>query len=200
MTCAKARELLAAFADGGLEGREHDAVAAHVRGCAACAEEVRVLREILVETRRLAAPASPKQGDDAFWQDMAQGIRVAVAQDSATRSRFFRWRLPALGAAFALAAGAVLWVYVRGQSTFGRNAPDRVAAHAPRPLPEGPDLDDLDDLDADQLASVSAALSGEDATPPTPDEDELAVATAAAAENLVDNLDDTDLSRVATAL
>jgi len=194
MTCAQAQELLAAFADGGLEGREHDTVAAHVRGCPACAEEVRVLREILGDTRRLAAPAQPKHGDEAFWQDMARDIRVAVAQDSAQRPRFFWWRLPAIGAAFALAAAAVLWVYVHGQSTLARNAPAKAAPHAPRPLP---DTFDIDDLDADQLARVNAALSGEDVAP---NEDELAVANAAAAENLVDNLDDTDLSRVATAL
>jgi len=194
MTCAQARGLLAAFADGGLEGREHAEVAAHVRGCAACAEEVRVLREILADTRRLAAHAPPARGDEAFWQDMARDIRVAVAQDSATRPRFFWWRLPALGVAFAMAAAAVLWVYVHGQSTFGRRNAAKSVPHAPPPLP---DSFDIDDLDADQLASVNAALAGDDVPP---GEDELAVANAAAAENLVDNLDETDLTRVATAL
>lgn len=195
MTCTQARELLAAFADGGLEGREHETVAAHVRGCAACTEEVRVLREILGDTRRLAAPRAK---DEAFWQDMARDIRVAVAD---TRPRFFWWRLPALGVGFAMAAAAVLWVYVHGQSTFVKNGPGKAVPHAPRPMP---DTFDLEELDADQLASVNAALSGEDAALPVLDsildEDELAVANAAAAENLVDTLDDTDLSRVATAL
>lgn len=194
MTCTQARELLAAFADGGLEGREHETVAAHVRGCAACTEEVRVLREILGDTRRLAAPRAK---DEVFWQDMSRDIRVAVAEDSARRPRFFWWRLPALGVGFAMAAAAVLWVYVHGQSTFVKNGPGKAVPHAPRPMPE---TFDLEELDADQLASVNAALSGEDAAQPVPDEDELAVANAAAAENLVDTLDDTDLSRVATAL
>jgi Putative zinc-finger len=191
MTCAHARELLAAFADGGLEGREHAEVAAHVRGCAACTEEVRVLREVLGDTRRLAAPVAK---DDVFWQNMARDIRVAVAD---ARPRFFWWRLPALGVAFAMAAAAVLWVYVHGQSTFGRKGLPRVVAHAPRPMP---DSFDIDDLDADQLSTLNAALSGDETAPGQPDEDELAVANAAAAENLIDSLDDTDLTRVATAL
>jgi predicted anti-sigma-YlaC factor YlaD len=197
MTCTQVQELLAAFADGGLEGREHDLVAAHVRGCTACADEVRVLRELLGDTRRLAAPAPPRQGDEAFWHDMARDIRAAVAQDSARRPRSFWWRVPALGVAFAMAAAAVLWVYVHGPSTVGRTTPARTVAQALRPLPPSADIDDLD---ADQLADLNAALSGEDVAPPTPDEDELAVANAAAAENLIDSLDDTDLTRVATAL
>jgi hypothetical protein len=198
MTCAQASELLAAFAGGGLEGREHDAVAGHVRGCAACVEEVRVLREILGDTRRLAAPP---MRDETFWHDMARDIRVAVT-DQEKRRRFFWWRLPALGFAFALAAAAVLWVYVRGQPTFapGGKGGRTIAAHAPRPLPDSflvPDVEDVDDLDADQLSALNASLSGDDVPP---GEDELATANAAAAENLVDSLDDADLTRVATAL
>jgi len=201
MTCAKASELLAAFADGGLEGNERDEVAAHVRGCDACSEEVRVLREVLADTRRLAAPDAHTTKDEAFWLDLARDIRVAVAE---SRPTIPWWRLPAISAAFAMAAAAVLWVYLKGQaSVVGPVAPvapvaaERKAAHAPPPLPP---TYDIDDLDADQLAAVNAALSPSRADDDDPPEDELAVASPAVAENLVENLDDTDLARVATAL
>ncbi len=186
MTCARVGELLAAFADGGLEGREHDAVAAHVAGCPACAAEVRALREVLVETRRAGTPAAR---DDAFWTDLTRAIRVAVAADPAPRTGF--WRMPVLGFGFAAALAAVLYVYAVGR-------PALVATpHHRTPLPA---TLDVDDLDADQLAAVNAALSEERGEPDPPDDDELAVSGPGAPENLIQNLSDDDASRVRTSL
>ena len=228
MTCAHTSELLAAYADGGLEGREHDEVAAHVRGCSACTDEVRVLRKLLADTRHLgAAPpsrsgsqlGSRSQKDEAFWNDLARDIRVAIA-DEKPAARW--WRLPAVTAAFALAAAALPPAQpARSTATAAATAtalapastgtgtgtaptatplaidpPARVAAG--KPLPMTYSAVDLEDLEGAQLAAVSAALSADDE--PSLSEGELAVASPAVAEAYLENLDESDLARVDTAL
>jgi hypothetical protein len=190
MTCASIRELLAAFADGGLEGRERERVAAHVAGCAACAEEVRLLREILVETRRAAAPTTR---DESFWQDLTRDIRTAVAAEPAPRMSF--WRLPLVAFGLAAALGAVLYVSARGD----RAAPAvATRVEAPAPLPRTVDPEDVDDLDDTQLEAVNAALSDDYAD--APDDDELAVSAPPAPETLIENLSDEAVARVVARL
>ena len=185
MTCERVSELLAAFADGGLEGREHDQVAAHVAGCARCADEVKVLREVLVETRRAATPPTR---DDVFWQGLTRDIRVAV--DAAPAARMGWWRMPVMALGFAAAAAAVLLTYARQPAL-----PAPTAHQRARPLPAA---FDVDDLDTGQLAAVNAALSDDYAD--APDDDELALSGSAAAENLVENLSEADAARVHTSL
>jgi anti-sigma factor RsiW len=214
MTCARIAELLAAYADGGLEGSEHDDVATHVRGCPGCTEEVRVLREVLADTRRLhEAPARVR--DEAFWSDLARDIRVAVAAEKAM-PRVSWWRLPAVTAAFALAAAAVLWVVVKGQPELATKPMTTPAAPpvatplatpvAPRrpaparPLPRTVSATDLEDLEGDELVAVADALAPVEPVLALEDDDELALVSTAVAEAYLENLDDAALARVDTAL
>jgi len=199
MTCAQVSELLAAFADGGLEGREHDEVATHVRGCAACAEEVRVIRELLDDARQSGDDEAARS--DRFWQTLERDIRVAV---DATRPKVPWWRLPALTTAFALAAVAVIWVETRprpaprDQTIAGTAAPADPLGALYRD--EAPDADEW----ASDIETARAVLARVDleadrqAGPPT--DDELAVASPAAAENLIENLDAEELARLHAAL
>jgi hypothetical protein len=185
MTCKQVAELLAAYADGGLEGREHDTVAAHVRGCAACAGEVRLVRELLDDTKRLGAGV-PERGE-RFWQALARDIDVAVA---ASKPRIPWWRMPALFGALAMAAAAVIWVQVT------RNPP------AVAKIESDPEFDVADwanDVDAARTMLANLDVETErQAGPPT--DDELAIASPAAAETLVENLDEDELARVHAAL
>jgi len=190
VTCAGVSELLAAFADGGLEGRERERVEAHVAGCPACAEEVRVLREVLVETRRAAAPSTK---DEAFWIDLTRDIRTAVAAEPPARTSW--WRMPVMAFGFAAAAAAVLYVYAKGHAP---GAPAVVAHHHRAPLPAPPTVEDLEEMNADELEAVNAALADDFAD--APDDDELAATAPAAAENLIENLSDEDAARVQAAL
>ena len=193
VNCEGVSELLAAFADGGLEGRERQRVEAHVASCARCGDEVRALREVLVETRRAAAHAAPAHGDDAFWQSLTLDIRVAVAAEPAPRTSW--WRMPVMAVAFAAAAAAVLYVYAKGGAPPA--APVVATTHHHRVAPIPPAFD-VDDLDASQLAAVDAALSDNYAD--APDDDELAASAPGAPETLVENLSDEDAARVQASL
>jgi anti-sigma factor RsiW len=186
----QASELLAAYADGGLEGREQDAVATHVAGCARCAAEVRALRSFLGDTRQAGAPA-PR--DELFWQGLARDIRVAVDDH---KPHVPWWRAPLLGLSFALAATAVVWVAIRGPLPAPRGAGVATAPRVSAPLP--PSFD-IEDLDADALSTVAAALDAAPASSEVEDE-ELAVASPASPETLVENLDDNAVTRLAAAL
>jgi anti-sigma factor RsiW len=159
MSCGRVRELLAAYADGGLDGRERDDVAAHVAKCPDCAEEVRALRDLLAETRRLVAPP-PR--DEAFWIDLARDIRVAVAE---TPPRVAWWRLPAVAAGLVAAFAAVLFVTAsRGPNGANRSAPPAPTTSAKVTIEELYDDEPagaenlVENLSEDDVARVRTAL------------------------------------------
>lgn len=188
--CTRISELLAAFADGGLETDEAKHVAAHVASCSSCAADVHQIRRILRETRTSGAP-EPK--DERFWQDFARDIRLAVGTAQPARPAW--WRLPVVAFGFAAAAAAVLYVYVQGP---GAQAPMPVtASHSRSVLPA---TYELEDLDATQLEAVHAALEGLDDEMTPPDDDELATTSPEIAETLVESLDEEDMARVHAAL
>ena len=94
-------DLLSAFVDGELDAREHDAVAAHLAGCAGCTTELEEVSAARAAMRSLPLLEAPP----GLIPETQQVITV-------TRSRPRWWRRPAYAAAAAvgavvLAAGVV---------------------------------------------------------------------------------------------
>jgi len=200
MTCAQVSELLAAYADGGLEGREHDEVAEHVRGCTACAEEVRHIRDLLGDARQLAAGPAEEERGEIFWHSLGRDINAAVA---AAQPKVPWWRLPAVTSAFAMAAAAVIWMQSRPSPKprqLGRPPAEALGTLGELERDEPPEVTELaDNIDAARAMLASADLEAErQAGPPT--DDELAAANPAAAETLIESLDEDELARVHAAL
>jgi anti-sigma factor RsiW len=190
MTHERADELLAAFADDGLDGAERAGVAEHVAACDRCAAELRRLRAFLGDVRR--APAG-EQRDDAFFRDMARDVRLAYADaQHADKTGVWAWlRRPALIASVCAAAAGALGVAV----VMRRPAAPEIAPHALRPVPEV--IVDQEDLSPQELVRVLHSFDGE-ATPPQ-DED-MALAPSGGAEVALETLDEDALQRLETEL
>jgi anti-sigma factor RsiW len=134
--------LLAAHADGALDGADEAAVAEHLAADPAAREQLAALREVLAEARA-AAPAPAAEPD---WDAMARDIGRAC--DAAARPGLWatlRALLRPRPATFALAAAAAaLLLYLAAPAV-------RSTAPAPPPAPETalphgaiPDADELD--------------------------------------------------------
>jgi anti-sigma factor RsiW len=182
MTHDEAQRLLSAYADGGLDGAEREAVEAHVASCAACGDEVTTVRALLVEVRRL--PVATEQ-DDAFFRDFGREVRLAY--ERAESKSIWTWlRKPALIAGFCAAAALILGVVIMRR--------DRPELAAPRALPEV--IVDQEDLSPVELARALAALDGElDLTARLRDE-ETAMVPWGGAEQSLESLDDAALQRL----
>jgi hypothetical protein len=120
--CQDVVELLAAWADEGLDGEQDRRVTLHVRACPACAAQVEADRKLLNGLREAAL--SVPEHDDLFWEELATGLDaqaavvVPMARKTSLRAPMF--------AGLGLAAAAVL-------AMFALRAP--VEQMTPRPLP-----------------------------------------------------------------
>jgi anti-sigma factor RsiW len=186
MTHDEAQRLLSAYADGGLDGAEREAMEAHIASCTACADEVTTVRALLVEVRRL--PAATEQ-DDAFFRDFGREVRLAY--ERAESKSIWTWlRKPALIAGFCAAAALILGVVIMRRGTTS----DRPELAASRALPEV--IVDQEDLSPVELARALAALDVElDLTARLRDE-ETAMVPSGGAEQSLESLDDAALQRL----
>jgi hypothetical protein len=192
MTHARAEELLAAFADDGLCGREREEMTEHIAGCAACAAEVRSIRALLGEVRR--APPG-EQRDDAFFRDFARDVRQAYDKaEQAEQKGLWAWlRRPALVAGVcAVAAGAL------GVALVVRRAPGPDARPASRPIPEV--IVDQEDLSPQELARVLHSFDREPSPAAATVDDDAALWPSGGAETTLETLDDEALTRLDTEL
>ena len=183
MTHDEAQRMLSAFADGGLDGAEHEAVEAHVASCTPCADEVNAVRALLVEVRRLPVET---QKDDAFFRDFGREVRLAC--ERAESKSLWTWlRKPALIAGFCAAATLILGVVIMRRGTPGDSP------HL-RALPEV--MVDPEDLSPAELERALAALDGElDLSAGLRDE-ETAMVPSGGAEQSLESLDDDALQRL----
>ena len=187
MTHDEAQRMLSAFADGGLDGAEREAVEAHVASCTACADEVNTVRALLVEVRRLPVET---QKDDTFFRDFGREVRLAC--ERAESKSIWTWlRKPALIAGFCAAAALILGVVIMRRGAPG----DRPHLRAlPEVIPEV--MIDQEDLSPAELERALAALDGElDLTAGLQDE-ETAMVPSGGAEQSLESLDDAALQRL----
>lgn len=166
-------ELLAAYADGGLDPRDTARLDAHTDGDADAAAEVDALRQTINAVRA----TQPRPAAEPAWDDMARSIRAACDPLPAPRprvswlARLLRPRVAAPILAVAAAATIAL-IWTRRHSATPQPAPLIAASEppagdtvppAPAVLPEEqvptPDqIPAVAELDDGQLDAVLAAL------------------------------------------
>jgi hypothetical protein len=197
--CTKTEELLAAYADGGLDGDEARLVGAHLSACARCRGEVEAMRDLLAVAGSRPVP----ERDEKLWTDMAREIRVAY-DTQAKRTSWFR--RPIVMGSFAAAASIVLVVgLLRLGKTPATHAPkphELVAQATPKPKHDLAIVDENDltddevreahaDLDADDEADTE-----DDAAQTEPSDDDALAADAASTNDVIENLSDEEIARV----
>jgi len=189
MTHDEAQRLVSAYADGGLDGVERQAVEAHIASCSGCADEVKAVRALLAEVRRLPVEPLESDKDDAFFRDFGRDVRLACER-AESRSIWTWLQKPALIAGFCAAAALILVAVVTRRGT----PTDRPHLAAPRALPEV--IVDQEDLSPVELERALAALEGElDLSTGLRDEESAMVPTGGA-ELGVEGLDDAALQRL----
>jgi hypothetical protein len=160
LRCEAIADLLAVYADDGLEGEEARRVAVHVAQCPSCTAEVVDLRAVIQDLRD--APTLYPEHDEAFWQSLATDIARAVQASETTdiptnvvqlRRRW--WQVSAMAGA-GLAAAAALLLMI---SPTAHRAPEAQPTVADRTTNwfEVPALqldDDMSANDADPLETV----------------------------------------------
>jgi anti-sigma factor RsiW len=151
--CETIGERLIAYAEGELEAEERRRVEAHLATCAACAREVRLLREALERAQALSVPEPPA----GFWEEFGAGVQRRIAAEPPPRpSRWervtawvaglFRLRgAPALAAATAL--GLLLAIGLLRTHRTSRDLPPVEALVLSEDLAIGQNLELLENLD-----------------------------------------------------
>jgi len=179
---------LSEYLDGELSTGEHQAVEAHLRGCADCALVLADLRRVIARAQQAGAVARPPGAD--LWSGIAariddgrgakpSGERPVAARNnapvpfpdrsadafalrSALRSRRITFTLPQLAAAAALIAavsGGVVWSVVERAAP---RASEQLATAAPPPAPVAEPSADVPDA-GERIAPVSMADAQYDA-------------------------------------
>ena len=167
--CREVGKLLAAYGDGELDGREREAVAGHLKSCAACRAEEEKLAASLQAFRALA--------HDAGW---APPRNTLAAEISHAVERPSLWTLKAARIARVAAAALVLLAVIAGlvwASRQNRREPMAVAPlPAPRqqPAPSGTVEDTAGEAVAQgifeaRLAAAKAAMIPRTEDEPVPD-------------------------------
>lgn len=208
--CDQVRELLAAFADGGLEGAERADVARHVEGCAACRAEVGELRQTLADARGGAA-AGAEAKDERFWRDFGRETRLAYERakerESSTIWGWLRgggWKPAAVMGAAAVAIVVVLAVVGGGgkapQRAHNQMLPD---AGVPADVGDGEETlgvtgwaEGVDDMSEEQLDLVLSDLGDDDEAEENVDDEDADGEPLEA----IEELDDDEIERVLDAL
>ena len=108
MICEEMPELLSAVADGEAEAWESVLVAEHLRDCAACRGEMRLLRGLKAAVRRVELPPLPADLEDALLREAARRAHPAVAGIWARLAQWLRARPPRYAAAGFAAAALLL--------------------------------------------------------------------------------------------
>jgi len=154
MNCEVFKSQLDAYVDGGLSDADTRAMDQHCASCAACAEELRVLRAILGNAAALPKEIPPSRD---LWVDIAPRLRASRAPARRARIRIVGWRTAALLTAAALVAVVRLAQMAGPVPSSGNAVPngwtaqveaaDRVYTDAKRSSMEvlaeyGPDLDE----------------------------------------------------------
>lgn len=96
------RQMLSLAAADGLDAREEQRVAAHLRTCPACADELRVWQEMGAALRRLPTP-------QAVPSLVARTIAMAQSAFHEESERRFARRMLALGVVFSWVLVALSW-------------------------------------------------------------------------------------------
>ena len=142
MQCDRARELIGAYIDGELSGAERQAVAKHVKTCAACASlatDFQQLRDDLIAAGRETLPESLMDRVQAALV-VENGEPVPLEAKSATRRAWF-FHASKLAAALALAcvlSSLATWSVISRQETASRLDSEIVTAHIRSLLQEQP--------------------------------------------------------------
>jgi len=89
MRCQRIQAHLFAFLEGELRQRQHRRVAAHVATCAACATELRGLRQTLHLVQALEVP----EPSAAFWEAFGPALRQRLRQETVVTPSQRRWPL-----------------------------------------------------------------------------------------------------------
>lgn len=129
MNCDDVQDRLDDHVDNLLAPNEAREVQSHLRECAACAEEERLLRALLAEAAALPAEREPSRD---LWPGIAQRIRAGQVVSFGSRERSLRrpWLLAAAAAALVALTAAVTTLVVRERP----RGPQMAAA----PSPSGP--------------------------------------------------------------
>lgn len=188
--CAVVALDLALFADGALDAVVARTVADHVAQCAACAEELLALRQLIGQLQASDKAALPAH-DAAFWAALQADIVAAVADHAPAKPQLAPvakpvvqrwWQRPRTRWAGALAVAAALLAVLAG--------PVQQAVQATKPVQEPVDAKAL-------LGSAKEAVASDRAFV-----DDLAASEDDPADMLdeLDDLDDVDLDALGTAL
>ncbi|MDI7277476.1 MAG: zf-HC2 domain-containing protein, partial [Anaerolineae bacterium] len=148
MNCTEIRELLPLYADGDLEGAEHQAVAEHLETCLDCARRLEADRELTVALAELAAPA----GIGAMERSVRDRVMAEVQKEQRWRPLWQAaerlgnvtvWATVSAVVALLVLALAISWRPM--MQRLGRVAP---AAPAPQPTeaPTAPEFGPARDL------------------------------------------------------
>lgn len=178
--CRQVEERLGGYADAALPPEEAALVAAHLKTCASCSEDVRSYRQILAGLRTAAEMNKPLHSKD-FWNDLQRSIAAEVAQLPAARPAQKQWwkrpaaRWSALAVAALLIASLVgpaadAWreaqpadAAAAGRAVYGsaseliptdRNFVSDLAASEEDPVQTVEDLEELEDIDLDALGTA----------------------------------------------
>jgi anti-sigma factor RsiW len=101
---SRAQELLSPYLESDLSGADRSAVESHLAACAACSEELDLLRDTVALLRRLPAPEAPPFLASRVLARIADG----EAQPGGWRSWLAQASAPVIAAPFAAAAAALL--------------------------------------------------------------------------------------------
>lgn len=182
--CQPAADLLATWADGGLQGDEARLVTRHVAQCQRCEREAQELREILADLHAALPLDAAGDRSPEFWQTMAANIDAAIAHTPQVTAAMEasnvivlpvkRWRTVAWAASGAIAAAVLAVVAVRmsadapGRQPTVAATPDWTdALQARMSIEDDPasgdsdPIDDLEDLNDDEVQELTAQLGEE---------------------------------------
>jgi len=132
-SCAAMQAQLGDYLDGQLEPAAHEAVRAHLEGCADCSGVVADLERI-VATARTLGPMSPP---DHIWLEVAGQIRLAgrrsTSHPARVRPRSPVWQWAGLAAALVVITGIVWLGTIPDRAGLGVPLQDAAAGAATAP-------------------------------------------------------------------
>lgn len=117
MNCQTAREQLGAYADGELPPELAAEIEEHARGCEACADELRALREMMEPFAAAAAMKAPPE----LWPLIEQRLDAALPVHAARRPAFRRRPVMiAASLAMVIGGGLVAGLWLRSGANMAR--------------------------------------------------------------------------------
>lgn len=172
------------FAYGELPGHEADAVDAHVRGCARCAEALAEIRGVRATMSQLPMEAAPDAGLDSLLAYAAQAANRNAAAKTPAPSRWRRLLMPLASVAALATVGVVSF---RANQEFDTSPPSAAADQKVQAF-EKKEYEDRAELAAKDRAPRSSA--SEAAAPREGGAQPVAAAPMPAAEPAADALEE----------